>query len=123
MVELAIVSRVPQHGGPFSFLWRRPMWVLREPLYIGGYTVPKGTRSNGASIPPPFSWFYHPGGDWFEAAIMHDWLCGEFTDSPKVTWRAATKAFKGQLIRYGVPRWRAAIFAGAVAVNGWVKGK
>lgn len=49
-------------------------WELQKDWSTPYGIVPKGFKTNGASIPRVFWWFMHPAGVLFEAATMHDYM-------------------------------------------------
>lgn len=64
------------------YRWKKDtteMNVLLKPLeYVSSdgtlYTVPKGFKTNFASIPKVFRCFIEPTGKWTNASVLHDYL-------------------------------------------------
>lgn len=66
--------RIDPHGNP-----AKPVLTLREHCYSNGVVrvcVPKGTRSDLASVPWYFHWLFCPLGRHVRAALFHDDLYG-----------------------------------------------
>ena len=57
-----IITKVGKHRWKVVQDWHTPFGV-----------VPAGFSSDGASIPRPLWWFSHPGAEFFEASIFHDY--------------------------------------------------
>lgn len=75
--------------------------------------VPAGFEFDGASAPRIFWAFIDPASEGFEAACLHD-----YNLSIGMPWDSAARAFRADLICYGVPRWRARIIFRAVLLWG-----
>lgn len=73
-------------------------WSLAKTYRLNGYTVPKGFRFDGASIPRPLWWWNDPAGVSFPAAIVHDYHYTHQTVSRK----QADDAFFRNLVSIGV---------------------
>lgn len=56
--------------------WSRNSWVLGEDFSIEelNIVIPKGFKTDLASMPRIFWWIVPPFGDYNEAAIVHDYL-------------------------------------------------
>lgn len=54
--------------------YKKGKWILRENYSRDGITIPKGFKTDLASIPRIFWSFYPPFGDYMNAAIIHDYL-------------------------------------------------
>lgn len=77
-------------------------WEVIEDWHTPFITVPKGFRSDGASVPRPLWWFLSPAGELFEAAILHDYLYN-------ITWtikRNADNAFRDTALSYGANKFK-----------------
>ncbi len=97
-------------------------WTLDAPLTavlsIDGedleIVVPEGFTTNFASVPRPLWFWLPPTGRYWQAAVIHDWLCAAKPLASKV----AHKIFHA-LMRYkGVSRARAKLMYWAVKVGG-----
>lgn len=74
--------------------------------------VPKGTISDGATVPRPLWWFLPPWGDLgTQAAVLHDYLCEQLDKGTPVngceTRSLCDHQFYLALVALGVPAWRA----------------
>ena len=82
--------------------------ILNEPLkyeseHLGRVVeIPAGFPSDGASVPRPLWFMYHPFGRYLRAAVVHDWFC--FTQS--IDYKDAAIVFKEAMEVCGVNRWR-----------------
>ncbi|PAF49647.1 hypothetical protein BKH41_02865 [Helicobacter sp. 12S02232-10] len=59
------------------------MVILLEPIEYAAKSgknivVPKGFRSDGATIPKIFWWLLSPFEDYSKCCILHDYLCDKF---------------------------------------------
>jgi len=89
----------------------RAEWQLREDLIyqselVGLVIVPAGYETDFASVPraPLVYWLF---GDTAQAsAVVHDFLCGEWYPTRRITWRAAADVFYEAMVHEGVPGWR-----------------
>ena len=80
----------------------RPIVELVEPIWLRGFDVPIGFRTDFASI-PWLLWALIPVfGRSCKAAVLHDWLC--YTGMPR---RARSSLFLQQMLSDGVPSWQA----------------
>ena len=81
---------------------------LNQPLvyysdHLGrSVSVPKGFRSDGASVPRALWWIYPPFGRYLEAAVVHDWFC--VTQS--ISYTDAAIVFREAMAVCGVNKWR-----------------
>lgn len=75
--------------------------------------VPAGFEFDGASVPRIFWAFLDPASEGFEAACLHD-----YNLAIGIPWGQAARAFRADLVCYGVPRWRAGIIFRAVSIWG-----
>jgi len=81
---------------------------LNQPLiyysdHLGrSVSVPKGFRSDGASVPRALWWIYHPFGRYLKAAVVHDWYC--VTQS--ISYTDAAIVFREAMAVCGVNKWR-----------------
>lgn len=78
-------------------------WKLNESYtsHNGEVVVPAGFITDGASIP----WFarrmFSPTGNYFGAAIVHDYILVRDWD-----WPTANRQFSAELEALGIPGWR-----------------
>jgi len=93
------------------------------------YTVPKGERTDFASVPRPLVWFIPTYGRYTKAAILHDYLC-RLVREGKFDRRDADGIFRQAMRSSGVPflrRWImwAGVRWGALITSqgrqGWLK--
>ena len=86
---------------------RGNVFMLLEPLFWGGISVPAGFESDGASVPRFFWRLVFPPGDSqaLRAAILHDYIYREHPHG--WTREDADKLFLTLLESDGVPRLRA----------------
>lgn len=54
--------------------YKRGRWILRKKYCREGICVPRGFKTDLASIPRLFWSFYPPFGDYMNAAVIHDFL-------------------------------------------------
>jgi len=93
---------------------------------FGEITVPKGFISDGASVPRPFWTIFSPfNGDYFEAALIHDYLYSKISSAtyPLLTRKNADTIFMDAMYDLGVG-WisRHPIYR-AVRLGGWMSYK
>lgn len=74
--------------------WQRANWELLVPYisHSGTTVVPAGFVTDGASVPVMWRWRFSPTGQYFGAAIVHDYLLVQ-TGS----WEVANKEFDAEL--------------------------
>jgi hypothetical protein len=99
-------------------------WVTLEPLVYQGETqrfvVPKGQRTDFASVPRPFVWFLPRYGRYTKAAVLHDYLWSEAVPAGLLSRADADGIFRRAMRELKVPflrRWImwAAVRWGALA--------
>lgn len=104
-------------------LKERPFMLLTEFEYhVGGLdsgeviTVPRGYRTDFASIPRFFHRLLNPVGRHGKAAVIHDWLC----DAPEKEYNyiEAADIFGEAMEVLGVPKWKRSIMVMAVKMGG-----
>lgn len=83
-------------------------YVLLEDFTYGGFTVPKGFVTDGATIPRIFWAILPPVHRYMPAAIVHDYL---LTQGPRAE---ADRQFKILLKRLNISRLRRFLMASAV---------
>lgn len=93
-------------------------WTLLAPLIYKGntqtFTIPKGFRTDFASIPPIFFTLFPKNGRYDAAAIVHDWL---YVTQP-VSRKDADGIFRKIMKELGVGFFRRRIMYYAVRVGG-----
>ena len=80
------------------------------------FRVPKGFRTDFASVPRPLWMIYPRWGSYGYAAIVHDYLYGD--GSALVTRMMADRVFLEAMLCLGVPRVRAYLLFSAVRFGG-----
>ena len=88
------------------------------------WVVPKGTLTNGASIPSylkPFFKPFHP--HYTEASVLHDYLTGEWDGKPKVDWGEAANVMGQVMEANGSPNFKVWLFKASLLVYGKTSGK
>ncbi len=92
-------------------------WCERLGAWI---EVPRGFRTDLASVPWFGRWFVSVDGDHTKAAIVHDWLyvSGSAVDLPQVTRRDADQIFLEALTVRGVPAYKRNAMYAAVRIGG-----
>jgi hypothetical protein len=102
-------NRTYKMGGRFRFLSEEH----------GLITVPKNFITDGASIPRIFWPIMSPSGEYFEAAIIHDFLYSLCGNKYQLTRKQADDIFNEGMKELGVkPRTRLTIYW-AVRICGW----
>lgn len=77
--------------------------LLYQSDYLGEVVaVPVGFKSDGASVPKPLWWMYHPFGRYLRAAVVHDWFC--VTQS--ISYKDAAEVFREAMKVCGINPWR-----------------
>jgi len=98
--------------------WRTLSALAVTTEAAGRVSVPKGFRTDGASIPRPL-WpiIGHPmDPEYYPAAVVHDYLyCQQ-----RMTRRQADCVFRELLERLGVAAWRCWAMYVGVRLGGWV---
>jgi hypothetical protein len=79
---------------------------------VGAITVPSGFVTDGASIPKIFWSILSPFGDYFAAAVIHDYLYSNNND--KFSRLQADLIFKEAMFNLGVPWYRREVIFRAV---------
>lgn len=103
--------------------------VLDNFRYLSSYgviKVPKGFLSDGASVPRPFWAIFSPfNGDYFEAALIHDYLYSKASDfdHPMLTRPEADEIFKEAMYNLGVGWLTRGTIYTAVRLGGWASYK
>lgn len=97
--------------------------LLRDFRYYspkhGVITVPKGFKTDGASVPRVFWGLFDPFGPWFPAALVHDFLYSRVSDAFGDFNRAiADRVFLDAMTDAGVDSLRRRIIYMAVRVGG-----
>jgi hypothetical protein len=103
--------------------------LLDDFRYISSYgviKVPKGFVGDGASIPRPFWSIFSPfNGDYFEAALVHDYLYSKASDVdyPTINRAEADEIFKEAMYNLGVGWLSRGTIYSAVRLGGWASYK
>jgi hypothetical protein len=83
----------------------------------GEIEVPAGFLSDGASVPRIFWTLFSPFGEYFGAALIHDWL---YTPANRIfSRRSSDDIFLAAMKDAGVPWVRRSLIYRAVRVGGW----
>lgn len=96
-------------------------WELYEPFEYttkDGYTivVPKGYRSDGASVPRGLWNLFPVNGRYLPAAIVHDYI---YTDMCSVfTKKQADQIFADIMDELDVPKWKIKLMHAGVSIGG-----
>jgi hypothetical protein len=80
----------------------RPVVQLAAPIILQGVQIPKGFRTDFASIPAGVRWLIPVFGRSCKAAVLHDWLC--YSGVAKAD---RSKLFLAQMLENRVPKWQA----------------
>jgi Protein of unknown function (DUF1353) len=87
-------------------------WVTLQPLVYQGKTqrfvIPKGHRTDFASVPRPFVWFLPRYGRYTPAAVLHDYLWSDAVPAGQLTRADADGIFRRAMRELKVPflrRW------------------
>lgn len=86
------------------------IFELYEDFELLGHTVPKGYRTDFASVPRFFWRVFPPIGRYCQAAVLHDWHCDQKILSYKETHQLFDDAMKAT----GVGKWTRKLMATAV---------
>lgn len=82
------------------------------------HAVPRGFKTDLASIPRPLWWLYSPTDfDSIASAVLHDW---HYCCAPNVTRLQADEVFYYGLIAQGMPKARASLYYYGVRSWGWL---
>lgn len=81
------------------------LWVVLRDWTTPFGVVPEGASSDGASIHRLLWFFSDPGGELFQAAVLHDYLY----DNAIGTKRYADLAFYKTALAYGTTPWKARV--------------
>lgn len=97
----------PPEGYNFAQVYKvgSRLWRLANDFVTPYQTVPIGYYSDGASIPRFFWVFSDPAGEFFEAALVHDYMYSKAVH----TKEEADNAFLNISLDYGVAPWKAKI--------------
>jgi len=87
---------------------------------LGIVTVPTGFITDGASVPQIFWNILSPFGEYFPAALLHDYLYSKYSDSHFLVDRAtADMLFKEAMFNLGVGWLKRETIYRAVRIGGW----
>ncbi len=86
--EIHVKYIAPEHW------WNRAKWELLKPLtsHNGNVTIPAGFISDGATIHWTLRWLFSPTGEYFCAAIIHDYIIVIEND-----WDRANDEFEAEI--------------------------
>lgn len=99
--------------------------VPRDMIFYSGtkpsdeiYIVPKGTKTDGASI-PRLLWRVvgHPLGEYCQAAVLHDYLYQTGIVSRE---KADDLLYEGMEVLGWVPKWKMKVIYWGVRLGGWI---
>jgi hypothetical protein len=93
---------------------------------FGLVKVPKGFISDGASVPRPFWSIFSPfNGDYFEAALIHDYLYSKISSLcfPDLSRENADQIFMDAMYDLGVGWFSRHAIHRAVRLGGWLSYK
>jgi len=82
--------------------------------------IPKGLETDLATIPRLFWVVFPPNGVYAKAAIVHDFLYRQLSDSYKISRKLADEIFLEGMTVLGVARWRRTAIYLAVRVGGFL---
>ena len=85
-------------------------WVLTQDWDTPFGVIPAGFVTDGASIPRVVWSFSHPAAEFFEAAVIHDWMY----DNAIQTKAYADRVFRDVALLYGAKRWKVGLAYRAV---------
>ena len=110
------------------------VWVTMDPIYITPVgnnlpvyftlTLPSGVKSNAGSIPVLARGLVqtqYPSQ--LLPFVVHDYLVGEYTGKPQVSWHTATTILDNLLYQMGERGWRRAMIVSAVKLYGFLRRK
>ena len=95
----------------------KEMWIVIESFFYRGLEIPKGYRTDLASIPRILWNIFPPFGEYTTPAVIHDYMY----DHPELhnyTKKEADKIFLKNCIIYGTEKWKAKSFYYAVRLFG-----
>lgn len=103
----------------------RQRWFVLEHYFRcvtsqGTFTIPTGFRTDGASIPQAFHGIMGPFGEYFPAAIFHDWAYSTCSNYKfPLDRKTADDIFKELMFNVGVPWLTREVIYNAVRLFGW----
>lgn len=95
-------------------------FTLIRPLKFLMHTVPKGFKTDFASVPSVLHWFVVPYGKHSKASVLHDWLYHTIGNNKQYTRYQCDRLFLIGLLYSDVPVWRSIIMFCAVRLCGWI---
>jgi hypothetical protein len=105
------------HGGTRWFILEHYFRCITSK---GAVTIPTGFRTDGASIPKAFHNIMGPFGEYFPAAIFHDWAYSKASNGYfPADRKMADDVFKELMFNVGVPWLTREIIYQAVRGFGW----
>lgn len=102
---------------PAEHWWKRAKWQLLTDYTSanGEVNVPTGFITDGASIPMFARSYFSPTGQYFGAAIVHDYIIRTTWD-----WSYGNDQFDREMIALSIPNWRKFIILNTVKFVGWL---
>jgi len=96
---------------PANHWWNRAKWKLLEEYTSANneVNVPVGFVSDGASVPWFFRPWFSPTGNYFGAALVHDYILIQDQN-----WPNANHQFWAELTALGIKTWRKTLLLAAV---------
>jgi len=96
---------------PATKWWKRSRWLMIEEYTSsnGAVTVPAGFITDGATVPWLLQWLFPVTGEYFSAAIVHDYILDTTDD-----WRYANQQFNIELTLLPVKSWRRKLLSSGV---------
>ena len=93
-------------------------WYVFKDFEMSDFIIPKGFKTNLASV-PRMLWFIFPTfGTWTTPSIIHDYLYAT-SNELKYTRKKADIKFRDLCIKYGTPKWKAQLFYYVVRTFGY----
>ena len=93
------------------------IWTVDRELRVAGHVIPKGFKSDLASVPRFFWRLIAPHECSLEAALAHDWV---YRKGLGYTRLGADLMLQDLMQQYGVPRWRRVLAYRGVRLGAWI---
>jgi hypothetical protein len=91
----------------------RVRYRLQQDEVVGGYRMPAGFETDGASVPRLLWWLFPPIGRYLLAALVHDHALEDGHG-----WSWSNDLFDQTLCAFGIRGWRRVVMVAAVRANG-----
>jgi hypothetical protein len=101
-------SRIFELASPFRYIGSR-----------GTITVPAGFTTDGASVPRVFWSIFQPFGEYFPAAVVHDYLYSPRSMHLRLERKTADLIFKEAMYNLGIGWLTRGTIYQAVRLGGW----